>query len=831
MNLSHFHKKQKPRAQAMLEFALALPVLLTLIYGVLETGRLLFIYASTVTAARQAVRYGSATGTSPNGMPYYQDCVGIENAAQNVGFINDFQNIEINYDSGPGTSSLGECPNYAPAINGDRIHVSVSAQWQPIVNIVPLEPFPIRSESARTILASVSIAVTALPGGIPGSGSGVLTITNVTYSLPPGTPAEGQTITYTYTLKNEGGVELPGPFTMTSSLAGLSITCAGASALAPGDTTTCTGTYQILQQDIDAGTVYSVDQASSSDFILSQVAPTVVPLTQSKSLTLTKTADPDAASTAGTGITYTYIIENSGNVRLSQPITIVDDKIPVTCPGTPATLDPGASITCSAAYQLTEADISNGSLVNTADAYAKFGTENIKSNTATATVYTTPLVVWINPAPATASLANQVIAYTYTIRNNTESEATSLSVTSTRTSPVNCATTSIPAGGTVTCTGTYTVSQADLDSGGVLVNTATATANNGADISSNTAVNTMQIVQSPKISAAISASPTEPTSPATSLPAGTIINYTYTLTNNGNVTLSSPISVSDNKNSVTCSNQASLPPGATRNCTATYTVTDDDVAAGSFVNTATASATFGTQTVTSDEAQLTIITYSSARFSLGLSADPESITRSVTPVVFTYTITNTGGKPLSSPYTITSSLLGEFTCTGASPLAPGESTSCQNSYTTSNSITNTITAATAKDAGTDVPASTPLPSLTVPSNICTTGTLTLNFMGSISSTNKVRWEISNNVGTSLHINTMSISWNTGGNRYLSEVQLPSGISVWTGSDKDGFAIFNELWTIEEGITYLDLIFTQSNTTVTDMNITFDEIGCGPLNNP
>ena len=73
----------------MVEFALALPLLLVLLYGVLESGRLLFIYASTVTAARQAVRYGSATGTSPNGVPYFSDCAGIEAAAQNVGFINE----------------------------------------------------------------------------------------------------------------------------------------------------------------------------------------------------------------------------------------------------------------------------------------------------------------------------------------------------------------------------------------------------------------------------------------------------------------------------------------------------------------------------------------------------------------------------------------------------------------------------------------------------------------------------------------------------------------------------------------------------------------------
>jgi hypothetical protein len=155
MNLSRSYKKQKSRAQAMVEFALALPVLLTLIYGDIGDG----------TAAFHLLIHGdrSASGSPlwvchrhrPNGVPYYQDCAGIENAAQNVGFINDFQDILIKYDAGPDgvpiESKTRDCP--APSVqNGDRIVVSVSAQWQPIVPIVPLEEFIIRSESARTIL-------------------------------------------------------------------------------------------------------------------------------------------------------------------------------------------------------------------------------------------------------------------------------------------------------------------------------------------------------------------------------------------------------------------------------------------------------------------------------------------------------------------------------------------------------------------------------------------------------------------------------------------------------------------------------------------------------
>jgi hypothetical protein len=46
--------KRKEWAQGMVEFALVLPLLLVLVYGVIEAGRLLFIYSATQTASREA---------------------------------------------------------------------------------------------------------------------------------------------------------------------------------------------------------------------------------------------------------------------------------------------------------------------------------------------------------------------------------------------------------------------------------------------------------------------------------------------------------------------------------------------------------------------------------------------------------------------------------------------------------------------------------------------------------------------------------------------------------------------------------------------------------
>ena len=173
-------RKRTP-AQAAVEFALVLPVLLVLVYGMLETGRLLFIYSSVVSASRNAARYGSGDGTSPNSMPYYQDCAGINAAANNLDFLNTFENDtpKITYDaglaygttnpqaigSGVTTSTLCSAISSWPTFqSGYRINVQVTAQYAPIIaisNLIPsFKPLTITSQSSRTLLLTIPINVT-----------------------------------------------------------------------------------------------------------------------------------------------------------------------------------------------------------------------------------------------------------------------------------------------------------------------------------------------------------------------------------------------------------------------------------------------------------------------------------------------------------------------------------------------------------------------------------------------------------------------------------------------------------------------------------------------
>ena len=84
------------------------------------------------------------------------------------------------------------------------------------------------------------------------------------------------------------------------------------------------------------------------------------------------------------------MVKNTGNVTLSGPFIITDDKLgTITCQAnaTP-TLAPNASITCTKSYTILAADIKPlpNSITNHATATGKFGTTTVTSNQAQATI-------------------------------------------------------------------------------------------------------------------------------------------------------------------------------------------------------------------------------------------------------------------------------------------------------------------------------------------------------------------------------------------------------------------------------------------------------------
>jgi hypothetical protein len=185
----------------MVEFALVLPMLILALFGVIEVGRLLFIYNAVATSSREAARYGSAAGDVGGYLAHYEDCNGIRAAAKRMGSLVGIQDadITISYDHGPNTPVFASVcpPSGEPVRLGDRVVVEVIAYYQPMVNFVNLAPFPLRSVTSRSIIKDVSIEGTP-PAPYP-TNTPTRTITPTPTNTPTNTPTPTPTNTATNT--------------------------------------------------------------------------------------------------------------------------------------------------------------------------------------------------------------------------------------------------------------------------------------------------------------------------------------------------------------------------------------------------------------------------------------------------------------------------------------------------------------------------------------------------------------------------------------------------------------------------------------------------------
>ena len=161
---------------------------------------------------------------------------------------------------------------------------------------------------------------------------------------------------YTLTATNTGNVTLHDVVISDNLLlSGLTYTLNGNAAipgalgfiLQPGDVLVASGSHTITQADLDAGHVGNsarVDGKGPNDQPVEGTGSTDVPATQTKTLSLIKSASPTTYSAVRDLITYTYVLENTGNVTLNAPFTITDNVVKaadITVPATPTSLAPG----------------------------------------------------------------------------------------------------------------------------------------------------------------------------------------------------------------------------------------------------------------------------------------------------------------------------------------------------------------------------------------------------------------------------------------------------------------------------------------------------------
>ena len=228
-----------------------------------------------------------------------------------------------------------------------------------------------------------------------------------------------------------------------------------------------------------------------------------------------------------------------------------------------------------------------------------------------------------------------VVDYAYQVTNTGTTTISGVGVSDNRVSSVTCPSGSLAPGASETCTGSYTVTQADVDAGSV---TNTATAHGTAIHGSVTVTSNPSSVTVEASSATSSLSLVKSGSPNTFTGAGETLSYSYKVTNTGTTTLSN-VAVSDNLIATVSCPSGSLAPGASETCTGSYTTTQQDVDNGSVTNSATAGATappHSTQ-ITSNSSTVTL-DYVGLRITTGSTLPALTLG---TP--YTYTMAATGG--------------------------------------------------------------------------------------------------------------------------------------------------------------------------------------------
>jgi uncharacterized repeat protein (TIGR01451 family) len=599
-----------------------------------------------------------------------------------------------------------------------------------IATLAPADPPVICTATYIVTQADVDageVTNTATATGTPPPGSPPLTPPTDTVDVPiaPGPAlslekssdavepvAAGDLITYSFEVANTGNVTLT-DVTVTDPLPDLSVIDCGdgtptIALLAPADPpVTCTATYTVTQADVDAGAVTNTATATGtppegSPPLTPPTDTDEVPIVREPALTLVKSAEPATATAAGDVITYSFLVTNTGNVTLTG-VTVSDPLVgltPIDCgsgSNVIATLAPAdPPVTCTATYTVTQADVDNGAVTNTATATGTppEGSPPLPPDDSTTDVPIEPgpaLTIDKTSDAAEPVAVGDVITYSFTVDNTGNVTLTGVTVSDPLVglTPIDCGggsnviATLAPADPPVTCTATYTVTQADLDNGAV-TNTATATGTPLGSEDPIPPVTDTEVVEVPQIATLELAKSTTATG---SEVAGDTISYSFVVTNTGNVTLSA-VTVTDplaGLSSIDCGDGtaviATLAPGGSVTCSATYTVTQADVDGGAIVNMATASGTDpGGGTVT-DEGGTTTPLQGAGGIRLDKTAGGVNDVNGNgvdvgDTITYFFLVTNTGTATLDGVTVNDPMLAGNIAC-GSGPLAPGQQRSCE----------------------------------------------------------------------------------------------------------------------------------------------------------
>jgi len=394
-------------------------------------------------------------------------------------------------------------------------------------------------------------------------------------------------------------------------------------------------------------------------------------------LTNSEDADnaPGPSITEGDPVTWTYEITNTGEETLYNLIVSDDKESGVVCPT--SELQPGESIVCS--------------LMGTAQygPYQNMGRVSAVSASGVELVAVDPshyLGVARNPeisidllvdgfdadsAPGPELVEQKPVEWTYVITNSGMVGLVNVEITDDQFGPIGCNISELSPGSSITC------SYNGLAVLGPNVNTATVSAEgpHGQIATSTDSAHYLGVARNPSISIEkLTNGDDADLAPGPSIAEGEEVQWSFIVTNDGNVDLTQITVMDDVLGLISCP-QADLSPGQSFTCNM-----QGIAVVGQHQNTATVSAEDQGIVVSNSDSShywgMTIPSIEIQKLTNGVDADdpPGPSILVGDPVEWTFIITNTGSIGLTQ-VALNDDVLGAITCPVAE-LAPGETTTC-----------------------------------------------------------------------------------------------------------------------------------------------------------
>ncbi|WP_277602621.1 DUF7507 domain-containing protein [Macrococcus armenti] len=534
----------------------------------------------------------------------------------------------------------------------------------------------------------------------------------------------GDNVTYTFKVTNTGTVTLK-DIKLDDPMFKDGVTLEK-TTLAPGESTTGKATHVVTQDEIDAGKLTNtatvtgtppgdITPPSSEDKV-------EIPTDAKTSITLDKSTQATGLK-AGETVTYDFTVTNTGTVTLKD--VKLDDQMfknGVTLEKT--TLAPGESTTGKATHVVTQEEVDDGKLSNTATVTGTppsgFEPPTAEDSVEITQEGSTNIDLEKTADKAILNVGDEV-TYTFKVTNTGTVTLKDVVITDPMFKDgVTLEKTTLAPGESTTGKATHVITQDEIDAG-KHTNTATVTGAPPGNLTPPTATDSVEIPTNVKTSISLDKS-----TQTTELKVGDTITYNFTVTNTGTVTLKD-VKLTDPmfKDGVMLE-KTTLAPGESTTGQATHVVTQEEVDSGKLTNTAIV---IGTppdgMTPPTAEDKVEITQEGTANISLEKIADKTTINAG-DEVTYTFKVTNTGTVTLKD-VVITDPMFKEGVTLEKTTLAPGESTTGHATHVvTQEEVDAGILTNTATVTGTppgDLTPPTAEDTVDIPTNAATSITL------------------------------------------------------------------------------------------------------------